>query len=51
MLNYTTKINPAKTASEIQALLAYHGARSVLMEYDDHGEIIALQPEVRRSKR
>jgi hypothetical protein len=40
--DYTTKINAAKTASEVQTILAKAGARAVAVEYDDHGEPTAL---------
>ena len=41
ILKYTTSIPVGKTAGEIQALLATHGANAVLMEYDQGG-VIAL---------
>ncbi len=34
ILNYTTKINPAKTVGEIQEILAKHGACSVSTDFD-----------------
>lgn len=37
--NYTTKINAVQTVGEIQALLATHGARKVMMDYDDNGNV------------
>jgi len=42
LLNYTTKIQAEKTASEIQRILANHGARAVMIEYDIGGQIEAL---------
>jgi hypothetical protein len=33
-LNYTTKIDPDKTAQEIAKCLSMHGAGAVLTEYD-----------------
>lgn len=42
LLNYTTSIEAAKTASEIQKVLAAHGAKSILVDYDDKGFIEAL---------
>ena len=36
LLNYTTKIEANKTAFEIQAILAYHGAKAVLIEYGNN---------------
>lgn len=41
ILNYTTKINPLKTATEIQHILAVKGATSVSIDYMD-GEPVAL---------
>jgi len=41
LLNYTTKIEVHKTASQIQEILRKHGASAVLIEYDN-GEISAL---------
>lgn len=40
--NYTTTISVEKTISEIQGKLAYIGARRIMSEYDDSGNIIAL---------
>ena len=42
LLNYTTKIDAHKTASQIQEILRKHGASAVLIEYDWNGEIAAL---------
>lgn len=36
-VNYTTRIAAAQTVSEMQALLAAHGARRITVEYDDGG--------------
>ncbi len=41
LLNYTTKIDAHKTASQIQEILRKHGASAVLIEYDN-GEISTL---------
>lgn len=41
LLNYSTTIEASKTVGEIQSVLAEHGARKVMMEYDD-GIIEAL---------
>lgn len=40
--NYTTAISVEKTISEIQGKLAYVGARRIMSEYDDTGNIVAL---------
>jgi len=37
ILNYTTSINPEKTAANIQIMLAKAGAQAVLCEYDEDG--------------
>lgn len=41
ILNYTTSIDPHRTLSEIQRLLAVKGARGILTEYAD-GEPVAV---------
>lgn len=38
----TTKIPQAQTAGEIQSYLGRKGARQILTEYDEHGDISAL---------
>src|SRR5258708_6566481 len=43
LLNFTTKIDPDKTAAEIARCLSMHGAQAVLTEYDpDGGYVSAL---------
>ncbi len=42
LLNYTTSIQSSKTVSEIQSILAKHGAKSILIDYDNDGHISAL---------
>lgn len=42
LLNYTTTIDAQKTVSEITKILAKHGARQILMNYDGDGYIEAL---------
>ena len=37
--NYTTKIPAVQTAGEIQALLAEHGAKKIMMDYSDMGHV------------
>lgn len=44
ILNYTTTISAAKSAGEIQALLAKKGAKSVRLDYED-GEPLAIEFE------
>ena len=46
LLNYTTKIEAAKTVGEIQRILAKHGAKSILTDYDDQGQVEALAFQV-----
>lgn len=46
LLNYTTKVAAEKTVGEIQRCLAAHGAKAVLSEYDDKGNVIALSFKV-----
>lgn len=40
LLNYTTKIDPDKTAQEIAKCLSLHGAKAVLTEYDEKEGIV-----------
>jgi len=40
--NYTTKISAAQTVGEIQALLAKHGARKIMLEYGDNGAVSSI---------
>lgn len=42
LLNYTTSIEASKTVGEIQKILAAHGAKSILVDYDNEGLIEAL---------
>ena len=42
LLNYTTQIEAIKTVSEIQGILAGHGARSIKTDYSDDGQVEAL---------
>lgn len=42
LLNYTTTIAVDKTLGEIQRSLVKHGAKSILTNFDDRGEPIAL---------
>lgn len=47
LLDYTTSVPVSRTISQIQAKLVEHGARAVMMEYDDRGRINALAFKVR----
>lgn len=42
LLNYSTQVDSTKTVGEIQTILAKHGARRILVEYSDNGQIDAL---------
>ena len=42
ILNYTTSVPVSRTVAQVQAKLVEHGARAVMMEYDDRGRITAL---------
>ena len=35
ILNYTTKISASKTVGEIQGMLAKHGAKKIMLEYEN----------------
>ncbi len=48
LLNYTTKIDPDKTAQEIAKVLSMHGAKAVLTEYDEkEGTVTAISFRIR----
>lgn len=40
--NYTTKVPAVQTVGEIQGILASHGARRVMMDYDGVGGVTAV---------
>lgn len=40
--NYTTKVPAVHTVGEIQGILAAHGARKVMMDYDEQGKVEAV---------
>lgn len=42
LLNYTTKISGEKSVAEISKALAKVGARKVMYDYNDQGNIVAL---------
>lgn len=42
LLKYTTTIDALKTVGEIQGILVAHGAKSILMDYDNDGSVEAL---------
>lgn len=44
--NYTTVISPIKTAGQIQMLLVRHGARRLMMEYDDNRQPKSIAFEI-----
>ncbi len=47
LLNYTTKVDAFKTQSEISYILAKHGARAILQEFDDRGRVEAISFKLR----
>ena len=51
ILNYTTSVPVSRTVAQIQAKLVEHGARAVMMEYDDRGRITALAFNVKMPNR
>lgn len=42
LLNYTTTVDVFKTIAEIQKNLVKHGAKKIVQDYDDDGNIAAL---------
>ena len=46
LLNYTTQIQAIKTVGEIQGILAGHGAKAILMNYDSQGNIESLSFQI-----
>ncbi|MBA7558329.1 hypothetical protein ES705_51128 [subsurface metagenome] len=42
LLDYTSTVPVSRTVAQVQAKLVEHGARAVMMEYDDRGRITAL---------
>jgi len=42
LLDYTSKVPVSRTVAQVQAKLVEHGARAVMLEYDDRGRITAL---------
>jgi len=52
LLNYTTKIDPDKTAAEIAKILSMHGASAVMTEYDkERGIVSALAFQISMGER
>ncbi len=47
LLNYTTKIEAAKTVGEIQTILAKHGARQMLVGYAGDGSVESLAFQIK----
>jgi len=47
LLDYTTSVAVSRTVAQVQAKLVEHGARAVMMEYDDQGRIRALAFKVK----
>ncbi|DBA34709.1 TPA_asm: hypothetical protein vir519_00044 [Caudoviricetes sp. vir519] len=40
--NYTTTVAPEQSIAEIEVILAMHGAKHIMKDYDDKGNCIAL---------
>jgi len=40
--NYTTKVSTFQTLGEIQGTLAEHGARKVMIDYDNNGNAVGI---------
>lgn len=51
LLDYTTSVPVSRTVAQVQAKLVEHGARAVMMEYDDQGRIKALAFNVKMPNR
>ena len=47
LLDYTTSVPVSRTVAQVQAKLIEHGARAVMMEYDNQGRIMALAFKVK----
>lgn len=43
ILNYTTEIQPIRTALEVQTILAQKGAQRVSVDYDAEGQPVAVE--------
>lgn len=43
ILNYTTKVEAAKSIEEIQRILAQHKARSITTDFDDNGNVSGIK--------
>lgn len=46
ILNYTTTVAADKTLAEIQRILIRHGARRLLIDYDNDGDPVALSFQI-----
>lgn len=46
LLNYSTRIEAEKTAGEVVAILAHHGATAIGMDYDGHGNVLSVSWKV-----
>lgn len=51
ILNYTTTIDAHRTVTEVQRLLATHGARAIMVEYNSAGAPVGLAFEIVRGDR
>ena len=46
LLNYTTTVEASRTVMEIQHILSSHGARAILINYGDQGQVESLSFQV-----
>ena len=51
ILNYTTTIDAHRTVTEVQRLLSRHGARAIMIEYDQAGNPTGLAFQIDRGGR
>lgn len=51
LLNYSTQVPAARTVGEIQGMLAAHGARTIVTDYDDTGHVSGISFEIWRGER
>jgi len=47
LLDYSTKVPVTRTIAQIQAILAEHGAKAILTEFGDRGEVLSLSFRIR----
>lgn len=50
LLNYTTTVPAARSVGQIEGMLSAHGARSIVKQYDDEGQISGLSFAIARGE-